>query len=149
MFCRHNIKKPTFEIVGFDDCQSGPRYKYVIDSVVYNFLEPHEKKITISWLNIDNILILNLIDWEFKYMPQSVCEDYKPILLYNGIKYSTMSEKLIENIVTSDVCVGTILLNLPLSKPRSQILLFKGSSHEDSSWLDDYYQIKNQYLIDK
>ena len=82
-------------------------------------------------------------------MPQSVNDEYRPIFFYNGCKYNIMSEKLIEDILTSNVYNGEILLNLPISKPRSQILLFKGSGYEDSSWLDAYYLMKNEYLIDK
>ena len=134
-------------MVGFDDLESGPRTKHVVCGVIYSFQEPNEYAIRLRWQSTDLILLLNLLYWEFKYMPANLDDNYKPIFVYNGIQYYDFSEKLIDDILKSETRVGVIMTNIPIIRKRSQILLFIGNGHGDVSWLDNYYLIKNENLL--
>ena len=137
------IKKPNYNVIMFDDCDSGFRYRYIIDTVVYNY---STDKIKLKWHKNDLTLLYELINIEFNNMSYTIDDLYKPIFYYNGVYYDKLSEPLIRELCNNTCLEAEFILNIPIGMARSQILVFKSyDNHTD--WLEDYFVVKHDYLV--
>lgn len=145
VFMEFGIQRPDYTVTIFDDCDTGYRYRYIVDTIVYDY---YTNEIKLKWCKEDIMLLCIFIDMELTCLYDVVDDNYKPILHYNGIHYTEVSKPLIRNLFTSTVYNAQYILNIPIGLPRSQILLFKSApDSDDSSWFDDYITIKYDYLL--
>jgi hypothetical protein len=127
-----------------DDCLTGPRYRHVRNTVVYDFILPDT--INIRWGGEDTILLLTYLTWEFEEGKGTVHSSYTPTLMYEGLEYVGMSEQLVKNVCQGGKR-GVIKLNGPWCNERSQILLFhRMRSDPTEMWWDDYYKSVNDFI---
>jgi hypothetical protein len=132
----------TVEVI--DDCLTGPRYRHVTNTIVYDFILPDT--INIRWGGEDVVLLLDFLVWEFEKAKEAVHEDYEPTLVYEGAEYKLMSKQLLEGICCGDKN-GIIKLNGHWCNARSQILLFQRMCNDtDGVWWDKYYSSVNDFL---
>jgi hypothetical protein len=132
----------TVEVI--DDCLTGPRYRHVTNTIVYDFILPDT--INIRWGDEDVVLLLDLLIWEFEKAKEEVHESYEPVFVYEGVSYKFMSEQLLERVCCG--CKnGTVKLNGPWCNARSQILLFQRMCNDtDGVWWDKYYSSVNDFV---
>ena len=141
MLSKHNIKKPSFDLVVVDDCISGPRSRQVLDSFVYDF---YSDTIAVKWQRDDMLLVYTLIMWELSEAHNVVADNYKPIFHYGDRVFNCVSEELITQLCSETFNNGWFELPPAQIVARSQIVTLKCTAGD--FWEDVYYRMQNNYV---